>query len=220
MKIHKELKSGVIFIIVFFAVIYVAIAQIAARNILLFNITAIVIVVIFCFILFFFRNPSRKIFPDNNLLLAPADGKIVAIDEVYETEFLERRCIKVSIFMSILDVHVNRYPISGTIIYSKYHPGKYYIAKYPKSSKFNEHQTVVIERSDGELIMVKQIAGIVARRIVCYAMIGKNVEQGDDMGFIKFGSRVDMFVPMNTTVRVKINEIVRGNITIIGYISK
>ncbi len=220
MKIHKELKSGVTFILVFFVVIYVAIAQIAARNILFFNISAFVVVIIFCFILFFFRNPSRKIFPDNNVLIASADGKIVAIEEVYESEFLECNCIKISIFMSILDVHVNRYPISGKIIYSKYHPGKYFIAKYPKSSLFNEHQTVVIERSDGELIMVKQIAGIVARRIVCYARVGKYVEQGDDMGFIKFGSRVDMFVPMKTSVRVHVNEIVRGNVTTIGYISK
>jgi len=215
-SIHKEFKSIITFIITLFVVVYVAVAQVAAINILSFNIAVSIIVLIICFILYFFRNPSRKIIPDKNIILAPADGKIVAIEEVFETEFLNSNCIKVSIFMSMFNVHVNRYPVSGKICYTKYHPGKFFIAKYPKASKFNEHQTVVIRESDGRYIMIRQIAGIIARRIICYANIGDNVEQGDDMGFIRFGSRVDLFLPIETCIDVILGDVVRGNITTIG----
>lgn len=168
------------------------------------------------FILFFFRNPSRKIIPENILAFAPADGEIVSIEEVDETEFLMMRCLRVSIFMSVLNMHVNRYPVSGIIRYSKYHPGRFFIAFYPKSSEFNEHQSIVIEKPDGIRIMVKQIAGFLARRVVCYAREGEQAIQGNDIGFIKFGSRVDLFLPLNTQVLVKMHEEVQGNRTIIA----
>jgi phosphatidylserine decarboxylase len=149
--------------------------------------------------------------------LAPADGKIVAIEEVNENEYLQCKCIRVSIFMSVWDVHVNRYPVSGTIVYSKYHPGKYLIASYPKASEFNEHHSTAIKTTTGLNIFVKQIAGIIARRIVCYAEKGKQVIQGEDLGFVKFGSRVDIFLPPETEILVKLNDKVTGNRTIIAH---
>ena len=220
MKIHKELKSTITYIIILFVVIYVAVAQVAGSNILCFTIAGSIIALIFCFILYFFRNPSRKVIPDKNIILAPADGKIVAIEEVFETEFLNSNCIKVSIFMSMFNVHINRYPISGKICYTKYHPGNFFIAKYPKASKFNEHQTVVIEESKGRYIMVRQIAGIIAKRIICYANNGDNVIQGEEMGFIRFGSRVDLFLPIKTYINVNMGDVVRGNVTTIGRINR
>jgi len=173
----------------------------------------------FAFLLFFFRNPQRKIIPDNTLVVAPADGTIVAIETVFEKEYLNQDCLKISIFMSVLNVHVNRYPISGTISYTKMHPGKYFIASYPKASEFNEHCSSVIETPEGISILVKQIAGTIARRIVCYAKEGEKVIQGTDIGFIKFGSRVDLFLPLNTEILVKKGEKVKGSNTIIARLS-
>ncbi len=173
----------------------------------------------FSFLLYFFRNPKRELVLNSNIVYAPADGKIVLIEDNYEQEFLKEKCIKVSIFMSMLNVHVNRYPVSGVIKYTKYHPGRYYIAYYPKASEFNEHQSTAIETLNGQVILIKQIAGIIARRIVCYANPGNEAVQGDDIGFIKFGSRVDLFLPLGTDIVVKKGETVKGNSTIIGYIN-
>ena len=168
------------------------------------------------FVLYFFRNPKRTVFMDGNAIYAPADGKIVVKEKVFENEYLLSECIKVSIFMSPLNVHVNRYPITGTVVYEKYHPGKYFIASYPKSSELNEHQSVVIEGENGVRILVKQIAGAMARRVVCYAKVGDRASQGDDLGFIKFGSRVDVFLPSETKILVSLHEKVVGNKTIIA----
>lgn len=173
----------------------------------------------FSFLIYFFRNPEREVDLNNNIIYAPADGKIVILEEAYEPEFLKEKCIKVSIFMSMLNVHVNRYPVSGVVKYTKYHAGRYYIAYYPKASVFNEHQSTAIETCEGTLILVKQIAGIVARRIVCYANPGNVAVQGEDLGFIKFGSRVDLYLPLGTIVMVKNGDKVKGNSTIIGYIN-
>jgi len=172
------------------------------------------------FLLLFFRNPKREISPDNKIIFAPADGRIVAIEEVFEKEFLCQMCLKVSIFMSITNVHVNRYSVSGTIRYSKYHPGRYFIASYPKSSELNEHHSTVIETTEGTLVMIKQIAGAVARRVVCYAKNCEQVTQGDDLGFIKFGSRVDVFLPLKTEILIKMNETVIGNRTVIAQFNR
>ena len=172
----------------------------------------------FSFLLYFFRNPEREVDLNNNIVYAPADGKIVILEDAYEPELLKAKCIKVSIFMSMLNVHVNRYPVSGVVKYTKYHSGRYYIAYYPKASEFNEHQSTAIETCEGRLILVKQIAGIIARRIVCYANPGNEAVQGEDLGFIKFGSRVDLYLPLDTIVMVKKGEKVKGNSTIIGYI--
>lgn len=171
------------------------------------------------FLFFFFRNPEREIIPDNNIVYCPADGEIVFIDTVFENEDLHRECLKVSVFMSIYNAHVNRYPVGGRIRYTKYHPGRYFVARYPKSSEFNEHHSTVIETPEGVQVMVKQIAGIVARRIICYAKAGEQAIQGSDLGFIRFGSRVDLFLPLHTKILVKMNEKVKGNLSVIARLS-
>lgn len=164
----------------------------------------------------FFRHPDRSIEPDLKKIVSPADGTVVIIKETFEKELLQEKRIQVSIFMSIHDVHVNRYPISGKVIYYKYHEGKYLIAKHPKSSEKNERTSVVIETIEKKTILVRQIAGIVARRIICYASESKQVQQGDELGFIRFGSRVDLFLPLNTKIEVKLGNKVKGNLTLIG----
>jgi len=220
MSIHKEGRIIILMVLVVFVVLDLAICEIARCNAIFFIVIGIVELALFSFILFFFRNPSRKVEAIQSAILAPADGKIIAIDEVFETEFLNRKCRKVSIFMSVWNVHVNRYPIGGTIIYTKYHPGKYLIARHPKSSELNEHQTVAIANFSGVEIMIKQIAGIVARRVICYAKLGQQVGQGQDLGFIRFGSRVDLFLPLEAKISIKLKEIVKGNITTIGYLKQ
>jgi len=171
---------------------------------------------LFLFILQFFRNPTREVNPNFDEILAPADGKVVVVEEVDETEYFKERRIQVSIFMSPLDVHVTRYAASGTIAYSKYHPGKYLVAWHPKSSTKNERTTVVIKTPKFGEIAYRQIAGAVARRIVNYAVKGERVTQGDDAGFIKFGSRVDLLLPLESKITVKIGQKVIGGRTVIA----
>jgi len=216
MKIHREGRVIVIVALFLYLILGISVLEITTSNSYYFYLISFLGLLLFIFILFFFRNPSRKIIPDNNVAFAPADGEIVAIEEVYEDEFLMMRCLRVSIFMSVLNMHVNRYPVSGIIRYSKYHPGRFFIAFYPKSSEFNEHQSTAIEKSDGTFILVKQIAGFLARRVVCYAKEGEQAIQGNDMGFIKFGSRVDLFLPVDAQVFVKLHEEVQGNGTVIA----
>lgn len=216
MKIHREGRAIVIVVLFLYLILGMSVLVITTCNSYCFYLLSFLGLFLFIFVLFFFRNPSRKIISDSNVVFAPADGEIVAIEEVYENEFLMMKCLRVSIFMSILNMHVNRYPVSGIIRYSKYHPGRFFIAFYPKSSEFNEHQSTVIEKSDGTFIMVKQIAGFLARRVVCYAKEGEQAIQGNDIGFIKFGSRVDLFLPLDTQVLVKLHEDVQGNRTIIA----
>tara|TARA_X000000950_G_scaffold42077_1_gene46452 strand:- start:751 stop:1398 length:648 start_codon:yes stop_codon:yes gene_type:complete len=172
--------------------------------------------ILFVFILWFFRNPKRNILKNPEIILSPADGKVVLIEEVDEVEFFNEKKIKVSIFLSPLDIHVNRYPVSGKVLYSKYHKGKYLVAWHPKSSDKNERSTIVIENKKFGKIMYRQIAGAVARRIVNYAKVDSIVEQGDDSGFIKFGSRVDIFLSKNCKLKVNIGDKVKGGITIIA----
>ena len=170
------------------------------------------------FLLRFFRVPRRATTIEENLVFSPCDGKVVVIEEVFENEFLNTKCIQVSVFMSVWNVHINWFPMKGIIKYFKYHPGEYLVAWHPKASTHNERTTVVIERNDGVSILLRQIAGAVARRIVCYAEQGKEVEQCSEMGFIKFGSRVDIFLPLGSEINVKIDEIVTGNKSIIANI--
>ncbi|HJN53803.1 MAG TPA: phosphatidylserine decarboxylase family protein, partial [Flavobacteriaceae bacterium] len=175
----------------------------------------IFLVVVFVLILQFFRNPKIIINSNSKHILSPVDGKIVIIKKVYESEFFKDERLQVSIFMSPLNVHVTRYPISGKVIFSKYHPGRYLVAWHPKSSTKNERTTIVIENEIFEKILYRQIAGAVAKRIVNYARVSENVTQGEDAGFIKFGSRIDLFLPLNTKINVKINQKVKGGITVI-----
>lgn len=167
-------------------------------------------------ILQFFRNPKRNTPISEKTIIAPVDGKVVVIEEVYESEYFKDQRLQVSIFMSPINVHVTRYAVNGKINFSKYHPGKYLVAWHPKASTENERTTVVIENSNFGEILYRQIAGALARRIVNYAEEGMQVVQGTDAGFIKFGSRVDLFLPLGTAVKVQLNQTVKGGETVVA----
>ena len=172
----------------------------------------IIVVFMLLLVLQFFRNPKRITPRNKNLLIAPVDGKVVIIEEVYEKEYFKDMRLQISIFMSPLNVHVTRYPMGGKVQFSKYHPGKYLVAWHPKSSELNERTTIVLKNDVFGEIIYRQIAGAVARRIVNYAKEGMEVKQGDDAGFIKFGSRVDLFLPLGTPLSIKLNDIVKGGV--------
>lgn len=167
-------------------------------------------------ILQFFRNPRRVTPLNSNHVIAPADGKIVVLEETFEHEYFKEKRIQVSIFMSPFNVHVNRYPISGEVKFTRYHPGKFLVAWHPKSSIENERTTIVVESKKTGSILLRQIAGAVAKRIIFYAKKGEKCTQGDDMGFIKFGSRVDLYLPLNAKINIKINDTVKGGETVIA----
>jgi len=167
-------------------------------------------IIILLLILQFFRNPKRIAIIDDNIILSPVDGKVVAIEKVFEKEYFNDERIQISIFMSPINVHVTRYALSGKINFSKYHPGKYLVAWHPKSSEKNERTTVVVENKVFGEVLYRQIAGALARRIVNYAKVGDTVLQGTDAGFIKFGSRVDLFLPLDSKIKVKIDQVVKG----------
>ena len=169
-------------------------------------------------VLQFFRSPYINVEANENNIICPADGKVVVIEETEETEYLKDRRMQVSIFMSPINVHVNRNPIGGIVKYMKYHPGKFLVAWHPKSSTDNERTTVVIENENGLKILMRQIAGALARRIVCYPLKGDQVKQGEEFGFIKFGSRVDVFLPLSAKINVKLGDVVKGGITVIAEV--
>ena len=179
------------------------------------TVTIIASVIFFFLILQFFRNPMRKVTASENEVVAPADGKVVVIEEVEETEYFKDKRLQVSIFMSPINVHLNRYPINGKVQYARYHPGKYLVAWHPKSSTENERTTVVVE-NDKIAVLFRQIAGALARRIVMYSKQNDIAIKGEDFGFIKFGSRVDLFFPLGTKIEVQLNQVVIGNKTIIA----
>ncbi len=167
-------------------------------------------------ILQFFRNPTVTVTQNENQVICPADGKVVVIEEVMETEYYNEKRIQVSVFMSPFNVHVNRNPIGGIVKYFKYHKGLYLVAWHPKSSTENERTTTVIEKADGVSVLFRQIAGALAKRIVWYVKEGQQAEQGAEMGFIKFGSRVDLFLPLGTKINVNLNQVVKGGKTVIA----
>ena len=169
------------------------------------------------FIVSFFRIPARKYSIDEHMVISPCDGKVVVIEEITDTEYFKDKRLQVSIFMSPANVHVNRNPISGEVIYSQYHKGKYLVAWNPKSSTENERHSVVIGKTNIE-VLVKQIAGAVARRIVNYLEVGQKVTQAEEMGFIKFGSRVDLILPVGTKINVALNQVVKGGVDVIATI--
>jgi len=168
-------------------------------------------------VLQFFRNPKRETPKNEKHLIAPVDGKVVIIQEVFEKEYFKDQRLQVSIFMSPLNVHVTRYTMSGTVKFSKYHPGKYLVAWHPKSSELNERTTIVLNNGTFGEVLYRQIAGAVARRIVNYAEVGGSVVQGEDAGFIKFGSRVDLFLPLGTPLDVALNDTVKGGVQILAH---
>jgi phosphatidylserine decarboxylase len=176
----------------------------------------IIAVVFLVIVLQFFRNPKRIVDINDNHVIAPVDGKVVVIEEVFEPEYFKDKRLQVSIFMSPINVHVTRYPVNGTVKYSKYHPGKYLVAWHPKASTENERTTIVVENPVFGEILYRQIAGALAKRIVNYAVEGTQVIQGEDAGFIKFGSRVDLYFPLGTEINVKLNEVAVGGKTIVA----
>jgi phosphatidylserine decarboxylase len=216
-RIHREgtwtiLYSGLI----------AAIVVVAGSHLLklpLFIIVLSVVIVLTVLIFRFFRVPKRLLLNNPHAALAPADGKVVAIEKVFETEIFNEERLLVSIFMSIHNVHINWFPVAGRISYFKYHPGKYLVARHPKSSELNERTTVLIE-NDTHKILVRQIAGFVARRIVCYANPGKIVKQSEEMGFIKFGSRVDIYLPADAEIKVKMKQKTVGGVTLIARLKE
>ena len=212
---HKE---GYQIIVITFLIV-AAIAVVAefniAHNILKKGVQLVALVAL-VLVLQFFRNPKRETPLNKTHVIAPVDGKVVIVEEVYEKEYFKDKRLQVSIFMSPLNVHVTRYPISGEVQFSKYHPGKYLVAWHPKSSELNERTTIVVKNDTFGEILYRQIAGAVARRIVNYAKEGMQVIQGEDAGFIKFGSRVDVFLPVGTPIDVVLNQKVKGGVDVIA----
>ncbi len=172
-------------------------------------------VIVFLFIVSFFRIPYRSLTKGETEVICPADGKVVVIEEILEEEYFKDKRLQVSIFMSPANVHVNRNPVSGEVVYNKYHKGKYLVAWHPKSSTENERHSVVIKNDKAE-VLVKQIAGALAKRIVNYLSVGQEVHQGNELGFIKFGSRVDVILPVGTKVNVQLNQVVKGGVTVLA----
>jgi phosphatidylserine decarboxylase len=216
MTFHKEGYTSLALCVLFIFVLNAAIQFYWPDATALKWIVYILSFALFVTIVQFFRNPHFDITIDEKTVLCPADGKVVVIEETTETEFLKDKRIQLSVFMSPINVHVNRNPISGVVKYFKYHPGKYLVAWHPKSSTENERTTVVTENANGTQVLFRQIAGALARRIVWYVKEGDKVQQGEQFGFIKFGSRVDVFLPLGSKINVEIGEVVKGGRTVLA----
>lgn len=219
MTIHREGYSLLfISLLALFGINYL-VYYLAPEATVLQNIVIGVSIVLYLIVLQFFRNPIFSISKNDKTVLAPADGKVVVIEETEETEYLKSKRRQISIFMSPVNVHVNRMPVGGTISFYKYHAGKYLVAWHPKSSTENERTTVVARMKNGTEILFRQIAGALARRIKCYVKEGQPFEQGQEFGFIKFGSRVDIFLPLDAKITVKIGEVTKGGRTVIAELA-
>jgi phosphatidylserine decarboxylase len=217
-RIHKEGTASII-IALLIAAALIGTAAFLEFPYYLQLIVQILSIIFSILVIYFFRVPARTINSNINAILSPADGTIVQILEEVETEYFNDKRRQISIFMSPANVHVNSYPVTGEVTYVKYHPGKHFIASLPKASKDNEHNTVVQKQSNGKEVLFRQIAGIMARRIVSYAKEGEFVEQGCEMGIIKFGSRVDVFLPLSAKINVKLGDKVESKITHLAYFS-
>ena len=219
MKIHKAGHILLFKAFVLFAFINVLVYAFIP-NIIVFRAVLIVSGILYLLMVNFFRFPNRHIVVKDNTILAPADGKIVVVEETFEPEYLKKQCIQVSIFMNIFNVHINWFPVNGIIKFFKYHPGRYMAAYLPKSSTENERTTIAIETTNGQEIVMRQIAGAMAKRIVSYAPVGGVARQDEHAGFIKFGSRVDLYLPLGTEIDVKLGQKVTGSQTLIGTFQK
>ena len=215
MTIHKEGYKSIGIAALIFAALNIASFILFKENDLAQGAVLIVSLFLFLFLVSFFRIPYRSLTVGENQVVCPADGKVVVIEEIMDEEYFKDKRLQVSIFMSPANVHVNRNPISGEVIYNKYHKGKYLVAWNPKSSTENERHSAVIKNSKAE-ILVKQIAGALAKRIVNYLSIGQEVKQGTELGFIKFGSRVDVLLPIGTKINVELNQVVKGGVTVLA----
>lgn len=214
-RFHRE-GYTIIFITFSIVIAGVLLADNYIDHLLVSKAIQVVLLIFLILILQFFRNPRRSTPINDDAIIAPVDGKIVVIEEVEEPEYFNDKRLQVSIFMSPINVHVTRYALGGTVSYSKYHPGKYLVAWHPKSSTENERTTVVVKNKSFGEVLYRQIAGALAKRIVNYAKEGDEVIQGSDAGFIKFGSRVDLFLPLNTNVKVNIGDAVKGGVQVIA----
>ena len=216
MTIHKEgYKSIAIGALIFGAINFIYFYFFSFSNAWLGWVIFFVTLFLLLFLISFFRIPNRTLTISDNAIIAPADGKVVVIEETVDTEYFKDKRLQVSIFMSPANVHVNRNPISGTVVYNQYHKGKYLVAWHPKSSTDNERHSVVLRKGDTE-ILVKQIAGALAKRIINYLQVGQKVSQTQEFGFIKFGSRVDLLLPVGTKINVELNQVVKGGVTVIA----
>jgi phosphatidylserine decarboxylase len=216
MTIHKEGYKSILISTIIFAVINLASFYFISFYMPWLSWLILVVTLgLLLFLISFFRVPSRELTKGDNMVICPADGKVVTIEEVYDEEYFKDKRLQVSIFMSPANVHQNRNPVGGEVVYSQYHKGKYLVAWHPKSSTENERHSVVIRNNKGE-ILVKQIAGALAKRIINYLQVGQKVDQSTEMGFIKFGSRVDLLLPVNAKVLVKLNEVVKGGVTVVA----
>jgi phosphatidylserine decarboxylase len=216
MTIHREGRTLLFILLVLLFAVNLAIFYYFPTRPLVQNSVILVSVLFYLLILQFFRNPIFDITSHDKHVLAPADGKVVVVEETVETEYLKDRRKQISIFMSPVNVHVNRMPVGGKITFVKYHPGKYLVAWHPKSSTENERTTVAVKTKDGVEILFRQIAGALARRIKFYVKEGQELRQGQEFGFIKFGSRVDIFLPLNAKILVKVGDITKGGRTVIA----
>lgn len=216
MKFHKEGYASLLIVLVFSAIItciaHYFFPSFAIAHWFAYALSGFLIITI----LQFFRNPTRQFTTGDNLIISPADGKVVVIEETEEPEYFKGKRLQVSVFMSPINVHVNRYPIAGNVVFFKYHPGKFLAAWEPKSSTDNERTTVVVKHNSGKEVLFRQIAGALARRIVWYCKEGDKASQCQEMGFIKFGSRVDLFLPLDTKLKVKIGDVVKGSQTVLA----
>jgi len=219
MTIHKEGKLLLFVLLIILAIIYVAVGYFFPAKDGLLDIVTGVSIFLYIAVLQFFRNPAIKINKGDNKVLAPADGKVVVVEETNEGEYFNENRIQVSVFMSPVNVHVNRSPIQGLVKYFKYHPGKYLVAWHPKSSSENERTSMVLKHANGTEILVRQIAGAMARRIKWYTKEGAKLSQGEEYGFIKFGSRVDLFLPLDAKVMVKPGDKAKGGRTVIAELA-
>jgi phosphatidylserine decarboxylase len=216
MTIHKEGRTLLFVLLVLFVAIIYGFQYMYPEAIVARNIVIGVLIVFYLIVLQFFRNPIFSISKNEKQVIAPADGKVVVIEEVDEPEYLKGKRKQISIFMSPVNVHVNRMPVAGSISYYKYHAGKYLVAWHPKSSTENERTTVVAKMGNGTEVLFRQIAGALARRIKCYVQEGQKLDQGQEFGFIKFGSRVDIFLPLDAKVKVNIGDKTKGGRTVIA----
>lgn len=214
MTIHREGTATIVITFVFLIALNLFIRYCSPE--LISNLLIAVSVIFFLFIVSFFRKPVRTVTVDDNCIYAPADGKVVVIEQTVENEFFKDKRLQISIFMSPLNVHINWFSISGLVKYYKYHPGDKMVAWHPKASELNERTTVVVENKIGKQVLMRQVAGALARRIVCYAGSDKQVKQGEELGFIKFGSRVDLYLPLDVKIDVNIDQKVTGNKTVIA----
>lgn len=217
--IHKEGRKIIAFVAILMLTID-AITLLFTNNSILQTVILVLSALILLFVMRFFRIPNRIHIPEENIVFSPADGEVVAVEERFENEYLKKKCMQISVFMSVWNIHINWFPFNGEISYSKYHPGKFLIARHPKSSELNERNSIVIKTDNKTEILVRQIAGFVARRIVSYATLNKKVSAGEEIGFIKFGSRVDIFLPLDSNILVKPGDKVKGTITKLAMLKK